>query len=75
MVGFKDYFVDHGRLLSIHLELVTLPYVCLIITAVGTVNRGLHTLFTKKLYEHRQLEIWECFGNLAFAHLSDLLPP
>ncbi len=58
MVEFKDYFVDH--------ELVTFPYVCLITTAVGTTNKGLYPLFTKKLYEHRQLDIWECFGNLAF---------
>ncbi len=53
MVEFKDYFVDHGRLLSIHLELVTLPYVCLITAAVGIVSKGLYPLFTKQLYEHR----------------------
>ncbi len=45
MVGFKDYFVDNGWLLSFHLELVTFPYVCLITTAVGIVNKGLYPLF------------------------------
>ncbi len=49
MLGFMDYFVDNGRLLSFHLELVALPYVCLITAAVGIVNKGLYPLFTKQL--------------------------